>query len=1093
MQLSWISETVCHLDGALQLETDAELVQTQILSDVKDVHTEFIRLWGPRWQKHADLREADWTRLMDFARSYLPTGRMELGPITLHQWRQQLRRFKPRAARGPDGWARQDLLNMPRPQTLALLAFLDSVELGGCSWPAQMVVGFVISLVKPNGREDAQGYRPICLFSIIYRAWAGLRARQLMRHLSTVADPDILGFLPGRSAVDMWFAMQCEIELSLQNHGSLSGYCSDIIKAFNNLPRLPILQLAEQLGCHPRIVRPWTCFLADVRRHFKVRDTLSEGLLSSSTFPEGDPLSPAAMVVANIVYQTYVRAFTPQVRPLCYADNYAGLADSGLAVLQGLAASEACCEMLDLQMDPAKTYVWSTDPLQRRVLRASQFQTVDHARELGGMFAFRNGTRNAALVDRCAQLQPTWQALARARSPLQLKLRTLPVKFWAFALHGAVGCAVSDATLNRLRSSAVRALALNPAGSNALLRLSICLDMQADPGFYHVWSSFRDFRRMLTASNDLALAWKVFCLRHDGALFQGPFSQLMRHMHRLGWTLCVPPLFKDHEGLTHNFLHMPLTLLKRLAQHAWLQWVSSQVRHREHMRLLHGIEPALLHLDAHRHTPLDAARQAALQSGAFIFPAQHAKFDSSQSGLCPVCQVVDDHRHRVCDCPKFASARLGFPGVAEVWDSLPSSFTHHLLAPADPALAQLRGALHELPDTSGSFWSVCDSQERQHLFTDGTCTQVEAKELRLAAWGVVNATSGHIVGTGYVPGILQSTPRAEIYGVIAALQWVVRQQCLATLWLDAKSVASVLSNLLQGEDQLPTTRNLDLWQMIIALVSQLECGQVTVQHVPSHLDPGTCRNPFKDWAVSWNQHVDVVAAITNLSRPVSFLQVYHTAASSYNLQASRLRALHEVYFCIASATSHHHSTHGEEESITEAVLPETLEAQDRLSDMCPVGWRGFLPSTGDVPRTFLVQVGEFLLEQDLNAQSVFRVSFLELLFMVLLEGIQFPVACPDTGRWIEREGIVLTEGRATAAVQLRLLRKAMRILLRCFDAEACWVGNLDVSGLGATMPFDGLRIGCSDGAILKGHQSLMDFAAARPIRASRDLARPILL
>ena len=107
--------------------------------------------------------------------------------------------------------------------------------------------------------------------------------------------------------------------------------------------------------------------------------------------------------------------------------------------------------------------------------------------------------------------------------------------------------------------------------------------------------------------------------------------------------------------------------------------------------------------------------------------------------------------------------------------------------------------------------------------------------------------------------------------------------------------------------------------------------------------------------------------------------------------------------------------------------------------------------------------------------------------------MQFPVSCPDTGKWIERTGVVFAEGRATAAVQLRLLRKALRILLRCFDAKSCWVGNLDLSGLGASVPFDGVRVGCDADLLLRGRQHFMDFASACPIRACRDLARPLLL
>ena len=60
-----------------------------------------------------------------------------------------------------------------------------------------------------------------------------------------------------------------------------------------------------------------------------------------------------------------------------------------------------------------------------------------------------------------------------------------------------------------------------------------------------------------------------------------------------------------------------------------------------------------------------------------------------------------------------------------------------------------------------------------HLFVDGGGTDPQTPRLRLATWGVALAMlpedSFFPVAAGGVPGILQTSLRAEIYAVLAAL------------------------------------------------------------------------------------------------------------------------------------------------------------------------------------------------------------------------------------------------------------------------------------------------------------------------------------
>ena len=135
MQVCSIDRDVCNIPGCAALHEGAELVQTVVLSSARDIQLEFEKFWSTFWQRHSDPSAADWSRFTRFARAYLPCGRFTVAPITLEQWCSALRRFKPRAARGADGFAKLDLLNMSDVHARQLLQFFNDIEIGVREWP----------------------------------------------------------------------------------------------------------------------------------------------------------------------------------------------------------------------------------------------------------------------------------------------------------------------------------------------------------------------------------------------------------------------------------------------------------------------------------------------------------------------------------------------------------------------------------------------------------------------------------------------------------------------------------------------------------------------------------------------------------------------------------------------------------------------------------------------------------------------------------------------------------------------------------------------------------------------------------------------
>ena len=215
VQVQVVVGPTCIQSSVLVCEGD-ELEQVHTFSSVEDLHQEFSQFWRSRWQKHSSVSLSDWGRVIKFASAFLPAFRFQFDDVSPGLWYTAVKRFKPRAARGPDGFAKADLQFTPEPLMLELLALLHVVERGEATWPEQWLEGHVISLAKMNERSDvnAIGQLSCSRVSIIFRTCSGIRARQALTQLSAQLRCEANGFMPGREALEFWLGLQAEIELS---------------------------------------------------------------------------------------------------------------------------------------------------------------------------------------------------------------------------------------------------------------------------------------------------------------------------------------------------------------------------------------------------------------------------------------------------------------------------------------------------------------------------------------------------------------------------------------------------------------------------------------------------------------------------------------------------------------------------------------------------------------------------------------------------------------------------------------------------------------------------------------------------------------
>ena len=761
--------------------------------------------------------------------------------------------------------------------------------------------------------------------------------------------------------------------------------------------------------------------------------------------------------------------------------------------MQGYASTECVCDMLDLELDPSKTFAWSTNSASRAALLGLGMTVETQARELGGIMSYGGKTRNALLVKRCKDLQPLWARLRRSKAPVPLKLAILPAKFWAKALHGASGCPLGLAHLQQLRSMATAAINIRPGGSNSTLRLSLAPNMEADPGFYGLWHSVQTFRRMLQKQPHLLLVWREYMQLFDGRLQHGPLSKLLQLLSQVGWRICDPPYVMDHDGLRHDLRWCPTRLLRRQLEQSWLVHVGHQVAHRKSMADMSGLDLALLHEDDSRLSPLQASLQSSLRSGAFVFGAQQSKFDLSQDGLCPHCRQPDDAFHRVCVCPHFAQQRQGFEWICEEWSRLPTSFTHHLLPSRNPFVPRLHELLHLLPDETARFCSGPESSEIQHLFTDGACDNHGHPSLALAAWGVTLGFSGRVVAAGQLSGALQTAPRAELTAFLAAARWVSRYGRPTYVWVDAKNVVDGIWALQECAAFCPDD-NQDLWHRIQEVLDEIPTGLLCVHHIPSHLDERLTASPFEDWVAQFNGHVDRVASVTNVNRPSDFVQIHQAAVQYHRDQLAKLRALRSIYFNLAfSAKRAAPDDEGGVEPADDdpiAIAPLVDKPFD-LEEALPLNWQAQVAGCSSLPADFLHAIFGFLVQQDMLAAGAYRVSWLEFVFVLEIAlCLRYPFTGAH-GRWQSASSTVFLPVPPTVAGRLRIVRDATRSMLKALHLEAALTRGLDLVSLGIYFRLDGLCWGFDPDLLARARSRLAHFCAGRNTRSVAVLARPL--
>ena len=446
-----------------------------------------------------------------------------------------------RSATGACGFTVSELKSLPDQAITDLAMIFETATRHG--FPKHLAQARVAVLANRQQPTSMAHGRPIVIFATLCRLWASTTAKSILRHWSKWMPWEVRGCLPNREARDISFALECLVEQALYNKQALTGFSIDIVKCFNQIPRLPLRKLLSHLGMPGHVLSLWFDFLAKTERCPSFHGCMGTGLPSTTGVPEGDPLSVVAMVGLCWLAVHRTRPETGVV--MTYVDNFSWVANDQTTVQQAFQQATSFCKAWSLPIDWSKSFAWATtkrlqqwwDTTAQDLLPAGTALTrVDSAKDLGVSYRFRKGLGFKDLGGRLEEGFQRLRKLAKEPRPVDQKSRLVQGGVWPQCLYGQEGQLLPLGLLERLRSAAARAVWGNEKALCVRLSMATGYAGLQDPEVYLLHQALHKLQRLLRTWPQLGRDVLGLTIHERGRPY-GPATSLARLLARNDWSL----------------------------------------------------------------------------------------------------------------------------------------------------------------------------------------------------------------------------------------------------------------------------------------------------------------------------------------------------------------------------------------------------------------------------------------------------------------------------------------------------------------------------------------------------------------------------
>ena len=1012
------------------LQVGQTLTATIFQTAFPDLEQQFHDLWQPIWQRHAGLAESHWDRIIAFGKAFLPVTPGPKKQWTSDRLSHSLHAYKRKATRGPDAWSRDDLIGLSSVRQDDLARMFTLLETG-TDWPRQLVTGFVCPIAKCENPTLPSQYRPIVLISLLYRLWAATSFRDFLPHLCAQVPSHVFGYIPGRRASDIWTVLQLALELAFCTSQSFAGYCSDIVKCFNRLPRAPLIGLLRHMGLAPGVITAWTNALHSLERRIRIQRDTGPPRTSVTGFPEGDPLSCLAMLCFNCVLDAYVKHYAPQCVPFSYVDNVQLVSADPAQLQPGILVFQTFMDACDLSLDHAKSYTWATTSGMRATLKAFGHVVRLACKDLGAQMHYSQKTCRQVLKSRIDSVSHFRPLLRHSTAAPWFRRLAIRVAAWPKVFHSCEVAWISDAQLDGLRSRCMYALRWDRAGASPILRWALMQPLGFDPSYVQVWQVFSSFFRLVPLFPFVREAWIATATWVTGR--NGILHAMQCALDMLGWTLdeswrLVGPWFELH------WYDLTLDTLEVLVGHSWQQTICQRLTSRKDLAGLHTLD---VHISFGSFKPSDlgtAELVSTVQDGTFCTNSTFAKYDPEKDASCTLCGVEDTLEHRCMHCPRFAHIRAVHPEATAMWYSQPRAFREHALVELNPFLEQHWNNLLHWNTGVECFRYLAPERRLYHLFTDGSCQFPTSKVKRLAAWAVVELLDNRIISSGLLGGVVQSNDLAELTAAHSALRWAHRCSVAICIHSDSTFVVDGLTILKQLGYVPRHWRHQGTWADILETISQLDTAQWDVHHVFSHGDEVDASSELQEWWIRGNNFADATAGRVFQQLPTEFSHTYASLCAYHDVNSDLVNKQLAFLVAVAQFELHHRTPlqHDEEDVLLSTLQLPWFPNESRIFSQCPleVLERTPVQLLQGFSAQFCRNLVQFLCDLDISASRARAVTGVELLlaFVHCSDGmIPFP-------RLVQGEMIYEDHHQSnTAGLMRHTMASALRVLKLALD------------------------------------------------------------
>ena len=880
-----------------------EVVQTCFQGRLSVLFEAFHEQWRSRWLKHPQVEPSQWQQILEFASAVLRPVLAPPPTLDVAGLRALILSKSKRAGIGLDGVSQMDLAAMDFNQLSSLLSLYQRAEMDG-EWPQQCMAGSVQSLAKVDTPTGAGDYRPVTVLGLTYRLWSSFHSRFWLRVLAPHLDEHLCGNRPGHRPADVWRYILMSVDQGHRDQSLVCGFVVDLVKAFNTLPRYPVLFASKLLGTSHNTLTGWAGALASIRRHFAIRGSFSEGLLSTTGLPEGCGLSCLGMLVLDVVLHRWMTALHPNICTLTFVDNWEVLVRSEEWLLPAFDRLSEFVRLLDLELDSKKTYYWSTSGRHRATLRHEGLQVRLVAKDLGAHVAYTRQLSNKFLTDRIGGLQTFWERLFAAPGSHARKVKVILSAAWPRAFHACSAALLGRRSLDTLRTLVMRTLKLKKPGASPWLQGAMEVD-GFDPLQWIVSATVKDFRDDPAGVLPCSRA-AVDGLESEGYAPGSVQEILIQRIHKLGWKVVSQAEVEDEFGIFDLRL-IPIQSLYFRMQWAWTRVVAQQVQHRASFAGFAGVDRGATRASLLAESDYNQGILRRFLNGTELANDKSCFWSEDGSTECPLCHQPDSVFHRLWLCAGSSDLRADLPPVVmQHVNSFPEVLAVHGWTLASPWWAEWVRALLYLPSSVPVALHPLPSGQIVDLFTDGSCLWPGQPRYRLASWAVVwsaplsfdpSASHCNVLAAAPLSGEVQTAYRAELMALRVACAYAVRFGVFARIWTDCKSVLSRFTALTQGTKQLrPNHPHVDLWQAILADVTECGIERIAVIKVPAHENSDLAMDAFESWMINGNNSADHAAWTANISRPTSFWILWerHVHAVHCNVQLGNWIRSHMV-------------------------------------------------------------------------------------------------------------------------------------------------------------------------------------------------------